>query len=453
MNEKRSEKDYGGLALLPILLFLGIYVGCGLYFRAMGVESPFNVMPRYTALLIAILVGLFLFGRKIPLADRVEVYCQSAGRSGVMQLALIVLLAGAFASSAAAMGGRSAMVNLGIELVPPQFLAPGIFIICSVISTCIGTSMGTLTAMLPVAFALSEGTGLNPAIAAAAAITGSFFGDNLSMISDTTICATQGVGADMKDKFRMNFLIALPAALITIVLYAVVGGSHSGAAATAESYQLITIVPYIAVLVLAVVGLDVTIVLTLGTVLAGIIGMAVGTCDFFTWAQAISSGMEGMFWLVVFFTMVSGVVGLMRYYGGIDWLIRKITRLVRGRRSCEYIIGLISLLISSTIVNNTLTIMITAPIAKELGERYHVAPKRLASLLDIGACIAIMIVPYGTALMMAQEGAGCDYMEVLKYEFYPFLLLLFTALTTHFGLMRTKEEKEDAAREKAARHQ
>lgn len=451
MNEKRSEKNYGVLALMPILAFLVIYVGCGLVFRAMGVSGPFNVMPRYTALMIAILIALFLYERKKPLSEKADIYCANAGRPGVMQLGLIVLLAGGFASSGAAMGGRDAIVNLGVTLIPGHFLAPGIFLISAVVSTCIGTSMGTLTAMLPVAFALAEGTGLDMGMAAAAAITGSFFGDNLSMISDTTICATQGVGADMKDKFRMNFLIALPAAVLTMVLCGVFSSNGSVAqAAEAGSYQIVTIIPYIAVLGLAVAGLDVIAVLALGMILSGAIGMMVGTCGFFEWAQAVSSGMEGMFWLVVFFTMVSGVVGMMRYYGGIDWLIGKATNLIKSRRSCEYVIGLMSLLISSTIVNNTLTIMITAPIAKELGEKYHIAPKRLASLLDIGACVAIMIVPYGTALMMAQEGAGCDYIDVLKYEFYPFLLLLCTAITMQFGLMRTKEEKAQIKAEKQA---
>lgn len=445
MNEKRSEKNYGVLALAPILVFLVIYVGCGLVFRSLGVSGPFNVMPRYTALMISILIALFLYERNKPLSVKADVYCENAGRPGVMQLGLIVLLAGGFASSGAAMGGRDAIVNLGVTLIPGHFLAPGIFIISAVVSTCIGTSMGTLTAMLPVAFALAEGTGLDMGMAAAAAITGSFFGDNLSMISDTTICATQGVGAEMKDKFRMNFLIALPAAVLTVILYAVFSANGAGTQAVqAESYNIITIVPYVAVLGLAVAGLDVIMVLALGMILSGVIGMLVGTCGFFEWAQAVASGMEGMFWLVVFFTMVSGVVGLMRYYGGIEWLIKKATGMIKSRKSCEYVIGIISLLISATIVNNTLTIMINAPIAKELGEKYHIAPKRLASLLDIGACVAIMIVPYGTALMMAQEGAGCDFFDVLKYEFYPFLLMLCTAITIQFGLMRTKEEKESA---------
>ena len=448
MEDQHNGKNYGFMALMPMIFFLVVYVGCGVVFRHLGVKSPFNVMPRYTAILFSILIGFFFYDTKRSIAEKVEVYCVSAGRSGVMQLGVIVMLAGAFASSAAAIGGRDAIVNLGIELIPVRFLAPGIFIITSVVSTCIGTSMGTLTALLPVALALSEGTGLNPAVAAAAVITGSFFGDNLSLISDTTICATQGVGADMKDKFRMNFLIALPAALVTIALYALFGaeGIAADAALHAKSYNIITVVPYVVVLGLALAGFNVILDLTVGILLSGVIGLAIGSCGFFTWAQAVSKGMEGMFWLVVFFTMVAGVTGQVREYGGIDWLISKATGLIRSRRSCEYVIGLISILISATIVNNTVTIMVTAPIAKELGEKYGIAPKRLASLLDIGACLSIMVVPYGVAVMMGAEGAGVDYIGILKYEFYPLMLLLATAATIQFGLMRTKEEKASDAK-------
>lgn len=439
MNEKRYEKSYGGRALLPLVLFLGLYVGCGVYFLIRGESGPFNIISRYVSMIAGILAALFFYARDKTIAEKTDIYCENAGRPGVMQLGLIVLMAGAFASGATAAGGKDSIVNLGVALIPSHFLIPGIFVICAVISTCIGTSMGTLAAMLPVAFALADGAGLNHPMCGAACIGGAFFGDNLSMISDTTIAATKGVGAEMKDKFRMNFLIALPAAVISAVLYAVLSINAGGSAAvTPGEYNLLACLPYLVVLGLAVAGLDVVLVMAIGLGLSGIIGVATGACTITAWAQAVSGGIEGMFWLAVFSMLTSGLVGLVRYYGGVEWMVEKITSLIKGKKSCEYVVGILTFVISAVILNNTMAIMISAPIAKEMGESFKIEPKRLASLLDIGACTAIMLVPHGTAAMMVQEAAGANYMEILPYLFYPFLLLLCTAITIEFGLMKSK---------------
>lgn len=441
MSEKRSEKNYGGKALIPLLIFLGLYVGCGVVFLIMGTEKPFNVMSRYVAMLAGLLVALVFYERDKSIAEKTEIYCRDAGRPGVMQLGLIVLMAGAFASGATAAGGKESIVNLGVSLIPSQFLVPGIFLMCAIISTCIGTSMGTLAAMVPVAFALADGAGLNPAMCGAACIGGSFFGDNLSMISDTTITATKGVGAEMKDKFRMNFLIALPAAILTMVLYLILSMNAGTASVAAGEYNILACIPYIAVLGLAVAGLDVVLVLAIGMLLSCGIGVMTGACTFFDWIKQVSSGMEGMFWLAVFSMMTSGLVGLIRYYGGIEWLVSNVTKLIRSRKSCEYVVGFLTFIVSGVILNNTMAIMISAPIAKEMGESFKIAPKRLASLLDIGACTAIMLVPHGTAAMMVQEAANANYVEILPYLFYPFFLLICTAITVQFGLMKDKSEK------------
>lgn len=441
MGEK-CKKNYGGKALIPILVFLGLYVGSGVFFTIIGVEKSFNVMPRYVAVLAGVLVGMIFYERDEKLEHKAKVYYQSAGAEGVMTLSLIVLLAGGFAGSCAAIGGKESMVNLGASLIPTHLLIPGIFLMCAVVSTCIGTSMGTVSVMAPVAVALAEGTGLNLGPAAAAVLTGATFGDNLSMISDTTICATKGVGAQMRDKFQMNFLIALPAAVIAIIIYAVIGtGNASVSAMQVGSYNIVTIIPYIAVLALAISGMDVILVLTIGMLLSGIIGVAAHTATFWEWAQGIGTGMEGMFWLAVFAMMISGMVGLIRYYGGLDWLTEKARKAIKSRKSCEYIILFFPLILATIIANNTLAIVISAPIANDLGAGYKIAPKRLASLLDIGACLGAMIVPHGTCMLMVQEAAGCNYLEVLKYEYYPLLLLVAVIITIALGLMRTKEEK------------
>lgn len=444
MEEKRSQKDYGIRALIPFGVFLGLYVGCGMVLMIMGVEKAFYQMPRYVAAMAAILVGLFCFDRKDKLDNKVNVYCAGAGRPGVMQMGLILFLAGGFASAVAAIGGKESMVNLGISIIPSHLLIPGIFLICCVISTCIGTSMGTQVTMIPVAIALAQGAGLNPAMAGAAAIAGAYFGDNLSMISDTTIAATKGVGADMKDKFKMNFLIALPGMVLTMILYGILSGtSGNGATVEAGKYILPTVIPYFAVLILAIAGLDVTIVLVIGTVLAGIIGLACGTITFFGWTKAIGTGMEDMFWLAVFAMMISGMVELVRYYGGIAYLLKAAARRIRSRKSCEYIIGLVSMIISGITLNNTVAIMISAPLAKELGTNHKIAPKRLASLLDIFSAAALMLVPHDSGVLLVQQYAqGTNYLEIVQYQFYPLLLILFTCLTVQLGLMRTREEKD-----------
>lgn len=451
MKETRSKKDYGGKALIPIFVFLGLYLGCGTYFSIKGVESPFWLMPRYVALMIGILVALICFDRKEKFSDKVDIYCKGAGASGVMLMGIIVLLAGGFASATAAIGGKDSIVNIGIHLIPTQFLIPGIFLICCIISTCIGTSMGTQVTMIPVAIALAQGAGLNVGMAGAAAIAGAYFGDNLSMISDTTIIATKGVGAEMKDKFIMNFKIAIPAAVITMVMYRIMslkGGAVTGAA-EAGAYNVLTILPYFTVIVLAVIGLDVILALAIGIGMACVIGMTVGSVGFFEWAQAVGSGMEDMFWLAVFAMMVSGMMELVRHYGGIQWLMDTAMKFIRSRKSCQYVIGLFSMAISGTTLNNPVACLISAPIAKELGNEYKIAPKRMASLLDIFSCAILMVVPHDSGCLLVQQYGGCSYLDIIRYAFYPVLLLLFTCVTIQCGLLMTKEEKAAVAAEKA----
>ncbi|WP_269478017.1 Na+/H+ antiporter NhaC family protein [Hominibacterium faecale] len=436
---KTCSKNYKALAFLPLVLFLGLYVGCGIAFTLAGAENPFAKMPRYVAVMAAILAALLFYDRKTPVSQKLDVYCRGAGSSGVMLLGIIVLMAGGFSSAAEAMGGKESIVNMGLTLIPHHFLIPGIFIVTCFISTCIGTSTGTQVALIPVAMALAQGAGLNAAMAGSAVIAGSYFGDNLSMISDTTICATKGVGAKMKDKFQMNLLIALPAAMITIILYAVLGGSQGGTADTQDlSYHVVQVLPYVTVLATAIAGLDVLLVLLIGILMSGIIGIAMGTVTFFEWTMAIGSGMEDLFFLAVFSMLISGLIELVRYYGGISWLFEAMTRKIKTRKSCEYLISFSCMALSGTTLNNPVAILITAPVAKELGEKYRIAPKRLASLLDIFSCIILMLLPHDSGLLLAQQYGHVTYLEIMKYSFYPVLLFLFTCVTIQFGLLRTK---------------
>lgn len=438
-----NKKQLGALAFLPLLVFLGLYVGCGIAFTLMGTESPFGQFPRHVALLAGVAVALLL-APKVKVSEKLEVFCTGMGNSGVMMIVLIYLMAGGFQGAAAAMGGKESVINLALHFIPVSLLIPGVFLMCCFISTAIGTSMGTIAAMAPVAIGVATGAGLNPAIVGAAVIGGSYFGDNLSMISDTTISAAQGCGSEMRDKFRMNFMMALPAAIIAMVLYAILGGHGSG---TIEygAYNIIQVLPYIVVLITALMGINVAIVLFVGILMTGIIGVAQGTVGFFEWIQAIGGGMSDMFSISIVAILISGIIGLIRYYGGVEWLVDAIVSKIHSRKSAEYGIGLLSGVLSAALVNNTIGIIVTCPIAKEIGSRFHIAPKRLASLVDIFACAFLSLMPHDGGILIVSELAGVTPLQILPYSFYMFALIIFTCLTIQFGLLRTKEEKETAA--------
>ena len=443
-NEK---KNLGGLAFLPLLVFLVLYIGTGVILSIMGAESTFGAFPRHVALLCGFAVAMVLQpGDSIQ--KKTDLFCEHMGNSGVMQVILIYLLASGFQGAAATMGGKESVVNLALHFIPVKLLIPGVFLMCCLISTAIGTSMGTIAAMGPVALSVAQGAGLSTAITAAAVIGGSYFGDNLSMISDTTISAAKGCGSEMRDKFKMNFWIALPAAVVAIVLYTLIGSGGSGAV-EAGSYNILKVLPYILVLVTALAGMNVTTVLLLGIAVTGVIGFATGSCKFLEWIQGIGGGMADMFSISIAAALISGTVGLAREYGGIEWFVTKIRSKIRNRRSAEYGIGLLSGVLSAALVNNTLAIIVSCPIANELGEEYHIAPKRLASLVDIFACGFMMLIPHDVGIMMLTAMSGDSPFTVLKYSFYPVALLIVTCLTIHFGLLRTKEEKEFAKQQSA----
>ena len=444
-----NQKKLGPIAFLPLIVFLALYVGCGITFTLMGAESPFGQFPRHVALLAGIAVALLL-APDVKVGKKLDLFCESMGNSGVMMIILIYLMAGGFQGAAAAMGGKDSVINLALHFIPASLLIPGVFLMCCFISTAIGTSMGTIAAMAPVAIGVAQGAGLNAAIVGAAVIGGSYFGDNLSMISDTTISAAQGCGSEMKDKFRMNFFMALPAAIVAIVIYGVLGSSGAGSV-EAGSYNVIQVLPYLVVLVTALMGINVAVVLFVGILMTGIIGIAMGTVGFFEWVQAIGGGMSDMFSISIVAALISGIIGLVRYYGGVEWVVNAITSRIKNRRGAEYGIGLLSGVLSAALVNNTIGIIVTCPLAKEIGGKYGIAPKRLASLVDIFACAFLALMPHDGGILIVTELAGCTPLDVLPYSFYMFALIIFTCVTIQFGLLRTPEEKAAAEKDPALR--
>lgn len=434
-----KKQKLGALAFLPLIIFLVLYVGCGLTFTLIGKENPFSQFPRHVALFFGVVSILFL-APKIKFSEKLDIFCESMGNSGVMQIVMIYLLAGGFQGAAAAMGGKDSVINLCLHFIPVSLLVPGVFLICCLISTAIGTSMGTIAAMAPVAIGVASGAGLNLALVGAAVIGGSYFGDNLSMISDTTISAAKGCGSEMKDKFQMNFLIALPAALMAMLIYAILGGRGSGEI-TAGSYDILRVIPYIMVLVAAMSGIQVFLVLFIGIGLTGIIGILQGTIGVFEWMQAIGDGMSDMFSISIVAILISGIIGIVRYFGGVEWLVETISSRIKSRRGAEYGISLLSGVLSAALVNNTIGIIVTCPMAKEIGEKYGIAPKRLASLIDIFACAFLAMMPHDGGMMIVAEMAGVSPISVMTHSYYMFFLIIATCITIHFGLMQTKEEK------------
>lgn len=438
MNENEIKK-YGFSAFLPLLVFLGLYVGCGLVFTSMGVDSPFKQFPRHVALIVGVGVAL-LYNRKVPMAHKVDLFCENAGNSGVMMIVLIYLLAGGFQGAAAAMGGKESVINMGLTFIPGFLLVPGVFIMCCFISTAIGTSMGTIAAMAPIAVGVAQTANLNVPLTCAAVIGGAYFGDNLSMISDTTIAAAKGCGSEMKDKFKMNFFIAVPAAIVACILFGILGGA--GKMGEIGSFNVIRITPYIVVLITALMGFNVAVVLFIGIIMTGVIGLVGGTCTFFGWVQAIGSGMEDMFSISIVAVLVSGIIGLVKFNGGVEWVVNKATAKIRNRRGAEYAISLLSGVLSAALVNNTIAIIISAPIAKILGGKYHIAPKRLASLIDIFACAFLSVMPHDGGMLIMTGLVNVSPIAIIRYSFYTFTLIIASCITIQFGLLRTKEEKE-----------
>lgn len=435
----KSEKKLGLLAFLPLIVFLVIYVGCGLFFTAQGVPDPFNQFPRHVALLVGLAVA-FALVPSIPLQKKMDTFCQSMGSSGVMMVVLIYLMAGGFQGAAAAMGGKDSIINFSLSILPVKFLTPVVFILCAILSTAIGTSMGTVAAMAPVAIGVAQGAGLNQAIVGAAVICGAYFGDNLSMISDTTIAAAEGLGADMRDKFRMNFKIAIPAAVLAVICYTIFGSGGAGSI-EAGSYHLLAIVPYFVVLVTAIIGVPVVLVLFLGIAISGVIGFILGSCTFLEFIQGIGSGMAGMFSISIVAILVSGIIGLVRLFGGIDWLVGVISSRIKDRRGAEYGISILTGILSAALVNNTLAVIVTCPMAKEIGNQYNIPAKRLASLVSIFSCAFLALMPHDGGMLMVTALSNVSPLDVFKYCFYMFFLIIATCITIQFRLLSGDDKK------------
>ena len=427
------NKKGNGLALLPFAIFIIIYLGAGLVLQAQGVEMAFYQFPSVTAMFIAV-IAAFCMGRE-KLDEKFSIFAKGAANENVLTMLMIYILAGAFSTVAKTMGGVDATVNLGLSIIPVQLLTAGVFVISAFLGTATGTSVGTITALVPIAVGLASESGLSVPMMLGACAGGAMFGDNLSMISDTTIAATKTQGVELKDKFRVNFYIALPAAVITIIVLLVFGRPDTAAVMGERTFEIIKVLPYVLVLVLAIIGINVFLTLTIGIVAAGVIGMIGGELTVFTYAQAIWNGFTGMsevFFLALF---CGGISELIAHNGGIVWLIEKLRGMMHGGKSAQVGTAALVSLADCATANNTVAIILCGNVAKDISREYKVDPRKTASLLDVFSCVFQGIIPYGAQLLMAASLTTTTYniaispVEIVPYMCYCWALAAFGLLS------------------------
>ena len=428
MNEFNKQKG-NGLALVPFLVFIAVYMGTGLILQAKGVEMAFYQLPAPIAAMVAIIFAFVMF--KGSMDEKFDAFIKGCGDENIIIMCIIYILAGAFSTVSGAMGGVDSTVNFALTLIPPQFITAGIFIIACFISISTGTSVGTIVAVGPIAVGLADKAGLNLALVVAALIGGSMFGDNMSVISDTTIAATRTQNCEMRDKFKMNILMAAPAAVLTIILLLIFGKPVNVVEAGNYSYNIIKMLPYILVLVASLIGVNVFVVLTAGVLSSGIIGMVYGDFGLLEFGQQTYNGFIGMFEIFILSILIGGLANMVNKAGGIQWLLVKVRGMIKGRKSAEVgIAGLVALTDAAT-ANNTVAIIIDGPIAKEISTEYKVDPRRSASLLDSFSCIAQGIIPYGAQVLMAigLTAGELSPIDVIPLLWYQLLLAGFAILS------------------------
>jgi Na+/H+ antiporter NhaC len=420
-----------GVALLPLALFLTLFIGVGSYLSWQGVEFAFYQFPAPIAVLPAVVLAVLLSKEKLNRA--IEQFLRGVGHQDIIAMCMIYLLAGAFAAVAKASGGVDATVNLGLSAIPTSMILPGIFLISAFIATAMGTSMGTIAAVAPVALGIAQSAGMSIPLTAGVVLSGAMFGDNLSIISDTTIAATRSQGCHMRDKFKENVKIAIPAALAAMLIFAF-NSSGTTLSETGE-IEWLKVMPYLAILVLAVSGLNVFVVLTVGILLAGVVSLlSVDDYSLTTLGQDIYTGFGNMQEIFLLSMLIGGLSELMRQQGGLAFLTKLVSRAIRifgsthdktsSRRASEFgIAGLVSMVNLCT-ANNTVAIIVSGSVAKELADEYQVAPKRSASLLDIYSCVIQGLLPYGAQVLLLGSVFNLSPLDVIANSYYCFALAI-----------------------------
>lgn len=405
----------GLLALSPLILLIAMIA----LFTGYSAEKSHKdtSLSLTVAFMISSIYAVAISGG-MPIRKRIDTYSRGAGANNLMLMLWIYVLAGAFAASAKAMGAVDATVNLALSLLPASMILPGLFLAACFISLSIGTSVGTIVALVPIAAGLAHSVDANLALTVAIIVGGAYFGDNLSFISDTTVVATQTQGCQMSDKFRVNALIVIPAAIIILIIYGILGAGTK-APTHIDAVQYMKVLPYIVVLVTAIAGMNVMAVLTLGSILCGIIGIIDGGYDIFGWFSAMGNGVIGMGELIIIAMMAGGMLEIIRENGGIDFIISKITAHVNSKRGAELSIAALVSMVNICTANNTVAILTVGNISKKIGDKFGVDNRKAASILDTFSCTIQGLIPYGVQMLLAAGLSGLSPLDIIPYLYYP----------------------------------
>lgn len=418
MSDSSNKKGF--IALSPLVVFILLYLVTSI------IAHDFYKVPITVAFMISSIYAVAISGG-LPLQKRIETFSRGASTGNLMLMLWIFVLAGAFANSAKVMGCIDATVNLTLTLLPANMLLAGLFLASCFISLSIGTSVGTIVALVPIAAGLATSTGSSVAMMTAVVVGGAFFGDNLSFISDTTIAATQTQGCRLSDKFRVNAFIVAPAALVILIVY-IFMGSGVQSPSNVPHVAFVKVVPYLIVLITAIFGMNVMAVLTLGLVLTGAIGLIDGSYDIYSWFKAMGDGILGMGELIIITMMAGGLLEIIRENGGIDFIIKRMTAHVSSKRGAELSIAALVTLTNICTANNTVAIITVGGIAKQIGDRFGVDNRKCASLLDTFSCFTQGIIPYGAQLLMAAGLAKLNPIDIVPFLYYPLALGLSALL-------------------------
>jgi len=417
IDRRLKPRRRGWVALLPLALLALLMGGMGIYF------GDFYKVPMTVVFAIVGIMSLFtLRGYKVD--ERVGIFSSGAGNKDLLLMVWIFVLAGAFAKSAQSMGAVSATVDFTMKCLPESMLLGGLFFSACIVSLCVGTSVGTIVALVPVATEMATRVGSPVPLMVAAVVGGSFFGDNLSFISDTTVAATRTQNCSMRDKFRTNFLIVLPAAIVCFAIYIVIGLCGETMRLQISELHLVRILPYIIVFVTAVCGINVLVSLCLGIIFTGVVGFVDGMLTLESWITSLAEGVADMGELILISMMAGGLLAVVRKAGGVTYLVRGITRSVKSKKGAEFYISALVGLTNLCTANNTVAILSVGNIVKTISDRYGVDKRRAASLLDIFSCVVQGIIPYGAQLLMASGLAMISPLEIIPFLYYPFLLAI-----------------------------
>lgn len=443
--EKNQQYDMKWKAFLPFLLLVAMPVANMIYNAIAGLSQAENYLPTLAICTIPAIFAFF-YG-KGTVKQKTDAFCGALANESIMMVVLIFILAGVFSQVSKGMGGVESVVNLCLSVLPAHLVYAGVFFISSLISVAIGTSVGTVTAMAAIAYGLVQQVGLDVNVGLSAVVGGAVFGDNLSMISDTTIAAVKGFGCEMKDKFKMNILIVLPAFVAAMIIYVVLGSGAADTAIVTGSFNLVKIIPYILIIVLSLVGLDVVLVMCFGIFASALIGLAFGDYNLVTLVRSVSSGVSGMATVSFSILLVTGMMGIIKFHGGLDWLLEKATVKIHTKRGAEYVSALLSTILAFLLAG-TSAIVVAAPLVSPLHKQYGIEPRRSASIVSMFATATTALVFWaGLTLIATDLAGGGDAFTMVKFAFYPYLVFVCGIISIQFQLYpgRKATKKNSAA--------